>query len=293
MNILVTGALGQLGMALRREAQDSPHRFVFTDKAELDITCTSHIERVLDQEAIELIINAAAYTQVDRAEDDPEACFLLNQEAPRLLAEAALARDITLIHISTDYVFSGEDPLPLNEEDWPNPHSVYGLSKLRGEDAIRASGCRHIIIRTAWLYSTVGHNFLKTILRLTAERPSLQVVIDQIGTPTYAQDLAHAILHIIETDQLDKEGLYHFSNQGVCSWYDFAHAIAELAGHSTCSIHPCLNSEYPTKAKRPHYSVLDKSKFTSTFGLHPRHWREALEACMAELSHPTTPSELC
>ncbi len=293
MNILVTGALGQLGMALRREAQDSPHRFVFTDKAELDITCTSHIERVLDQESIELIINAAAYTQVDRAEDEPEACLLINQEAPRLLAEAALARGISLIHISTDYVFSGQGYHPLKEEDNPSPRSVYGLSKLRGEEAIRASGCRHIIIRTAWLYSTVGHNFLKTILRLTAERPSLQVVFDQIGTPTYAQDLAHAILHIIETDQLDKEGLYHFSNQGVCSWYDFAHAIAELAGHDACSIHPCLSSEYPTKAQRPHYSVLDKSKFASTFGLCPRHWREALGACMAELSHPTTSSELC
>ncbi len=293
MNILVTGALGQLGMALRREAQDSPHRFVFTDKAELDITCPSHIERVLDQESIELIINAAAYTQVDRAEDEPEACFLLNQEAPRLLAEATLSRGITLIHISTDYVFSGQGYHPLKEEDNPSPRSVYGLSKLRGEEAIRASGCRHIIIRTAWLYSTVGHNFLKTILRLTAERPSLQVVFDQIGTPTYAQDLAHAILHIIETDQLDKEGLYHFSNQGVCSWYDFAHVIAELAGHDACSIHPCLSSEYPTKAQRPHYSVLDKSKFASTFGLCPRHWREALGACMAELSHPTTSSELC
>ncbi len=293
MNILVTGALGQLGMALRRETQDSPHRFVFTDKAGLDMTCPSHIERVLDQESIELIINAAAYTQVDRAEDEPEACFLLNQEAPRLLAEATLSRGITLIHISTDYVFSGQGYHPLKEEDNPSPRSVYGLSKLRGEEAIRASGCRHIIIRTAWLYSTVGHNFLKTILRLTAERPSLQVVFDQIGTPTYAQDLAHAILHIIETDQLDKEGLYHFSNQGVCSWYDFAHAIAELAGHDACSIHPCLSSEYPTKAQRPHYSVLDKSKFASTFGLCPRHWREALGACMAELSHPTTSSELC
>ncbi len=293
MNILVTGALGQLGMALRREAQNSPHRFIFTDKTELDITCTSHIERVLDMESIELIINAAAYTQVDRAEDEPEACFLLNQEAPRLLAESTLSRGITLIHISTDYVFSGQGYHPLKEEDNPSPRSVYGLSKLRGEEAIRASGCRHIIIRTAWLYSTVGHNFLKTILRLTAERPSLQVVFDQIGTPTYAQDLAHAILHIIETDQLDKEGLYHFSNQGVCSWYDFAHAIAELAGHDACSIHPCLSSEYPTKAQRPHYSVLDKSKFASTFGLCPRHWREALGACMAELSHPTTSSELC
>lgn len=281
MNILVTGANGQLGREMQRLGAVSPNNYIFTDVAELDVTDAGAVLRAAEQTRAEAIVNCAAYTNVERAEEDEATADLLNRLAPANLAAAAAATGATLIHISTDYVFDGTAHLPYAEQSPTAPLGVYGRTKLAGEQAVEASGCSHLILRTAWLYSAFGNNFLKTMLRLTAERESLSVVFDQIGTPTYAGDLALAIFSVIEGGQLrGNEGIYHFSDEGACSWYDFAVEIAAAVGHDKCRIAPCHTAEYPSKAPRPAYSVLDKSKFKTTFGIEIPHWRESMLYCL-------------
>lgn len=282
--ILVTGCNGQLGRELQRLGAISPHTYLFTDLADLDITDRQAVFEYVAREHADVIINCAAYTDVDRAEEDEATAERVNAEAVRNLAEAARRIDGTLFHISTDYVFGGEGNIPLTEEMPVNPLGAYGRTKLHGEEAIMASGCKALVIRTAWLYSEWGRNFLKTMLRLTRERENLQVVFDQVGSPTYAGDLALAIFSIIEKElYAGKEGIYHFSNEGVCSWYDFAVEIAEAAGHNHCSISPCHSDEFPSKVRRPAYSVLDKSKIKRTFGLEIPHWRDSMRYCIARI----------
>lgn len=282
LNVLVTGADGQLGSELRNlAAKGSACRYLFTDRPQLDITDADAVHRFVRNERIDTIINCAAYTNVDRAEEEPRLADLLNHQAAANLAEAARERDALLVHISTDYVFGGAGNTPFQEGDAPHPKSVYGSTKLAGEEAVTASGCRHLIFRTAWLYSPYGRNFMKTMLQLTAEREQIQVVFDQIGTPTYAGDLARIIFDRIETgDHADREGIYHYSNEGVCSWYDFARTIAAFAGHTQCRIRPCHTSEFPCKAQRPSFSVLDKTKIKDTFGIEIPHWQESLARCL-------------
>lgn len=285
MNILVTGANGQLGREMQRLSAVSPNNYTFTDVAELDVTDAGAVRQAVAQTRAEVIVNCAAYTNVERAEEDEEAADRLNRGAAENLARAAEENGATLIHVSTDYVFDGTAHTPYTEDGTPSPLGAYGRTKLAGERAVMASGCRYLIFRTAWLYSEYGHNFLKTMLRLTSERDTLQVVFDQIGTPTYAGDLALAIFSLIETGRYaGNEGVYHFTDEGVCSWYDFAVEIAAAAGHGTCRIIPCHTSEYPTKAQRPAYSVLDKTRFKETFRMDIPHWREALIYCMKRLT---------
>ena len=229
-------------------------------------------------------MNCAAYTDVERAEEDAAAADLINHRAAAYLAEAALETGATLIHVSTDYVFDGRSCVPYTEEAAPAPQSVYGRTKRAGEEAVIASGCKYLIFRTAWLYSAWGRNFLKTMLRLTAERETLRVVCDQVGTPTYAGDLALGIFSIIESGLYKgNEGIYHFTDEGVCSWYDFAVEIAAAAGHTRCRIEPCRTEEYPTRAVRPAYSVLDRSKLKHTFGIEIPHWRESMLYCLRQI----------
>ena len=281
MNILVTGANGQLGCEMQRLGAVSPNNYIFTDVAELDVTDAGAVLRAAEQTRAEAIVNCAAYTNVERAEEDEATADRLNRLAPANLAAAAAATGATLIHISTDYVFDGTAHTPYTEQAPTAPLGVYGRTKLAVEQAVEASGCSYLILRTAWLYSAFGNNFLKTMLRLTAERESLNVVFDQIGTPTYAGDLALGIFSVIEGQQFrGHEGLYHFSNEGVSSWYDFAVEIAAAAGHDKCRIEPCHTAEYPSKAPRPAYSVLDKSKFKTTFGIEIPHWRESMLYCL-------------
>ncbi|WP_195499587.1 dTDP-4-dehydrorhamnose reductase [Alistipes timonensis] len=281
MNILVTGANGQLGCEMQRLGAVSPNNYIFTDVAELDVTDAGAVLRAAEQTRAEAIVNCAAYTNVERAEEDEATADRLNRLAPANLAAAAAATGATLIHISTDYVFDGTAHTPYTEQAPTAPLGVYGRTKLAGEQAVEASGCSYLILRTAWLYSAFGNNFLKTMLRLTAERESLNVVFDQIGAPTYAGDLALGIFSVIEGQQFrGHEGLYHFSNEGVSSWYDFAVEIAAAAGHDKCRIEPCHTAEYPSKAPRPAYSVLDKSKFKTTFGIEIPHWRESMLYCL-------------
>ena len=282
MKILVTGGNGQLGTALRLASAESRHCFVFTDVEEVDITSADALEAFFEQEKVDVVVNCAAYTAVDLAEENEAQADLINHRAVALLAEACKRHNATLIHISTDYIFSGEADAPYTEECVPAPRNAYGRTKLSGERAIVESGCRYIILRTAWLYSEFGRNFFKTMQSLTATRPEVKVVADQIGTPTYAGDLAAAITYIIESNQLDKCGTYHYSNEGVCSWYDFACEIARLS-ESNCKVTPCTTEEYPTKAHRPRYSVLDKSKFISTFGITIPEWHESLKHCIAKM----------
>ncbi len=292
MNILVTGSNGQLGRQLRNASFDSGHHFVFTDITEstdvetlnLDICNPDAVEIVSESEKIDLIVNCAAYTDVEKAEDDIYMADLLNHTAPRYLAEAAKKRDIPLIHISTDYVFSGRNhPYPYCEKDIPEPANVYGTTKLAGEDAIMKSGCKYIIIRTSWLYSAYGKNFLKTMQSLFSSKKEVKVVCDSVGTPTWAGDLADAIMHIIENPSyLEKTGLYHYSDEGVASWYDFAHCICSLGGES-CRVIPVMGVEYPTRARRPMYSVLDKSLFKKTFGVTVPHWQDSIKECLKTL----------
>lgn len=285
MNILVTGANGQLGRCMRKAAAGSADRYVFTDVGELDITDGGAVERMVREEGIDVIVNCAAYTNVDRAETDGEFAELLNAGAVRNLAEAIKTNGGTLIHISTDYVFGGsQGNTPRGEGEPACPTGVYGLTKLHGEQAIAASGCKALIVRTAWLYSEYGRNFVKTMLSLTATRPELKVVFDQCGTPTYAQDLADAIFHIVENRLFEgREGVYHYSNEGVCSWYDFTKAIAAMAGNRGCDIQPCHSDEFPSPVKRPAYSVLDKTKFKRAFGLRVPYWTESLRTCIGNL----------
>lgn len=287
MNILVTGANGQLGHEMQSVAEKSGDKFVFTDVAggyeRLDITDVEAVRRMVAEREIEVIVNCAAYTNVDKAETDVELADMLNNKAAGNLAQAMKEVDGTLIHVSTDYVFQGDRNVPCREE-WPtNPLGVYGKTKLAGEKSIEATGCKHIIIRTAWLYSKWGKNFVKTMQNLTATRDTLKVVFDQVGTPTYAGDLAAVIGHIIGSGQLDKTGVYHFSHEGVCSWFDFAKAICELSGN-TCDIQPCYSEEFPSPVERPHFSVLDKSKLKSTFGVTVPYWTDSLKKCIAELA---------
>lgn len=285
MNILVTGANGQLGREMQRLSTVSPNSYTFTDVAELDVTDAGAVRQAVAQTRAEVIVNCAAYTNVERAEEDGEAADRLNRGAAENLARAAEANGATLIHVSTDYVFDGTAHTPYREDTAPSPLGAYGRTKLAGERAVMASGCRYLIFRTAWLYSEYGHNFLKTMLRLTSERDTLQVVFDQIGTPTYAGDLALAIFSIIESERYaGNEGVYHFTDEGVCSWYDFATEIAAAAGHDSCRIIPCHTSEFPTKAQRPAYSVLDKTKIKTTFQMDIPHWREAMIYCLKQLA---------
>lgn len=281
--ILVTGANGQLGSEMRRLGEISPNEYIFTDVAELDITDKDAVIAFTQQNNINVIVNCAAYTNVDKAEDDEATAELINATAVRNLAEAAKSVDAILFHVSTDYVFGSEGNTPRTEDMPLNPLGAYGRTKLHGEQAIAEVGAKAIIIRTAWLYSEYGNNFLKTMLRLTKEKETLNVVFDQVGTPTYAGDLAMTIFSIIEGDYYNgNEGVYHFSNEGVCSWYDFAQEISTAMGHK-CQISPCHSNEFPSKVTRPPYSVLDKTKIKRTFGVDIPHWRESMIYCLKRL----------
>ena len=285
MNILVTGANGQLGSCIRDKAAGSSNNYIFTDVAELDITDRDAVKKMADENNIDLIINCAAYTNVEKAEDDAAFAEVLNAGAVRNLAAVMAERGGKLIHVSTDYVFGGNSGnTPRNEEEPANPTGVYGVTKLHGEQAVEESGVKAIILRTAWLYSEYGNNFVKTMLKLTSEKPALNVVFDQCGTPTYAGDLADAIVGIIEENKFDgNEGIYHFSNEGVCSWYDFTKEIARQAGHDNCDIQPCHSDEFPSKVVRPSYSVLDKTKYKKTFGKKIPYWTDALAVCLERM----------
>ena len=281
-NILVTGSNGQLGNELRLvvEEKDKVNNYFFTDVAELDITNKNDVSNFLVSNNINIVVNCAAYTNVDKAEDDKEKANLINHIGPKNLAEVCRDRNGFLIHISTDYVFDGTKNTPYTETDKTKPLGVYGETKLRGENAIINSGCEFVIIRTSWLYSSFGHNFLKTMQKLTAERESLNVVFDQVGTPTYAYDLANVINTIIQKNENDiKNQIYHYSNEGVCSWYDFAVAINEALGHN-CNIKPCHSNEFPSKVIRPSFSVLDKTKIKSALEIEIQHWRESMGNCI-------------
>lgn len=282
-NILVTGANGQLGNEMRvLSAEYAEYNYFFTDVAELDICDEQAVMDFVKANDIHVIVNCAAYTAVDKAEDNVELCTKLNQTAVGYLAKAAEAHGAEFIHVSTDYVFDGTHHLPYTEGEPTCPNSVYGVTKLGGE-ANALEHCRkNMIIRTAWLYSTFGNNFVKTMLRLGKEREALGVVFDQIGTPTYARDLARAVFAAIRQGVVP--GVYHFSNEGVCSWYDFTKAIHRLAGITTCKVSPLHTDEYPAKAPRPAYSVLDKTKIKRTYGIEIPHWEESLEACINELN---------
>lgn len=280
MNILVTGALSQIGYELMQQAAGSEHIFIFTDVKEsdlvhrLDISDPEDVANYVTPD-VDVVVNCAAYTDVNGAESDEEAAMMLNAYAPGLLARAAKEADALLIHFSTDYVFDGTANVPYTEESRPSPVNAYGRSKLAGEREIEASGCRYMIFRTSWLYSPVGKNFFRTITDLTAERPEIKVVFDQAGTPTYAYDLAYLICRILDEGMCDKVGIYNYSNEGICSWYDFAVEINSMMGH-TCNVLPCRTDEFPSKAARPHYSVLDKRKVKETFNIEIPHWKQSL-----------------
>jgi dTDP-4-dehydrorhamnose reductase len=286
MNILVTGANGQLGNEMRIVSRNSQDHYIFTDVAELDITNAMAVEKMVNDHDIKAIINCAAYTNVDKAEDDYDFAELLNATAVKNLAQAIKKNDGILIHVSTDYVFGGtKNNTPCSEDEPANPTGVYGITKLHGEQSIIETGCKHLIIRTAWLYSEFGKNFVKTMLNLTATKPNLNVVFDQVGSPTYAYDLAQAIFNIVENRKYEgQNGIFHYSNEGVCSWFDFTKMIAEYAGHTACDIQPCHSDEFPSKVVRPSYSVLDKTKIKKTFGIHVPYWTDSLKRCLAELA---------
>lgn len=296
MNILVTGANGQLGNEMRLISKEMTDHFIFTDVTEvegqettlLDITNLEAVKEVVKTHKVDCIVNCAAYTNVDKAETDVDFCRTLNAKAPQNLAIAMKEAGGLLIHVSTDYVFGG-DPynIPCREDQKGTPTGVYGLTKLEGEENIKAAGCDYVIIRTAWLYSEFGKNFVKTMLNLTATKPQLKVVFDQAGTPTYAYDLAKAIEVVLKdyakeqpASAYSKTGIYHFSNEGVCSWYDFTKMIAAMAGHTECDIQPCHSNEFPSPVKRPAYSVLDKTKIKETFGIRIPYWTDSLRVCL-------------
>lgn len=287
MVVLVTGANGQLGNEMRIVAQNSKDHYIFTDVAELDITNLDAIREMVAKEEVKVIINCAAYTNVDKAEEDVDFCTLLNATAVENLAIAMKEVDGLLVHVSTDYVFGG-DPYntPCTEDKKGTPTGVYGQTKLQGEQNIQKVGCHYLIIRTAWLYSEFGKNFVKTMLNLTATKTELKVVFDQTGTPTYAYDLAAAIYDIVENRKYEnKDGIYHYSNEGVCSWFDFTKMIAEYAGNTTCDIQPCHSYEFSSKVIRPSYSVLDKTKIKNTFGIKVPYWTDSLKVCINHLNN--------
>ena len=290
MNILVTGANGQLGTEIRNLSAGSEDKFIFTDvnslpgveTVYLDITNPDAIRIIAESEDVDVIVNCAAYTNVDKAETDFRMADLLNNRAAANLAAVAAERDAVLIHISTDYVFGGEIPVPRKPDDEKKPLGVYGSTKLAGEQSILSSGCKSIIIRTAWLYSPYGKNFVKTMKKLTGELPEVKVVYDQVGTPTYAADLAGLIVGIISRRQTGRTGIYHFTDEGVISWYDFALEISRLCGHE-CRITPCLSEEFPSNVQRPHYSVLDKTSVKKVFGIEIPYWKDSLKKCIERL----------
>lgn len=299
MNILITGANGQLGNEMRLVGKASSHTFVFTDVVEaegvettlLDITDLEAVRSIVRERDVQCIVNCAAYTNVDKAESDEAFCRVLNADAPRNLAQAMKEVGGLLVHVSTDYVFGG-DPYntPCKEDQKGTPTGVYGRTKLEGEQHILATGCDYVILRTAWLYSEFGRNFVKTMLNLTATKPQLKVVFDQAGTPTYAYDLAQAIHTVLEDyvqeqpqQGYSKNGIYHFSNEGVCSWYDFTKVIAALSGHTECDIQPCHSHEFPSPVIRPAYSVLDKTKIKETFGICIPYWMDSLKVCLQNM----------
>ncbi len=308
MNILVTGANGQLGNEIRIVSKKSTDKYVFTDVLDenedsiamlqklagkdvntgtvyLDITNIEAIREIVKREKIDAIINCAAYTNVDAAEDNYDLAESLNTKAPENLAIVMKEVNGLLVHISTDYVFGKElYNTPCKEDQIGTPTGVYGLTKLHGEQAIHKVGCKHVIIRTAWLYSEFCKNFVKTMLNLTTIKSQLKVVFDQVGTPTYAYDLAVAIFDIIDDGKyIDNTGIYHFSNEGVCSWFDFTKRIAEYAGCNNCDIQPCHSDEFPSLVKRPFYSVLDKTKIKETFGIRIPYWECSLRYCIMNL----------
>ncbi len=295
MNILVTGANGQLGNEIRSVSKGSSDNYIFTDVNQvdgaetlfLDITDLDSIRTMIKSNDIKCIVNCAAYTNVDAAETNEIIAEKLNAEAPHNLAVAMKEAGGLLVHISTDYVF-GHEPYntPCKENQKGTPTGIYGRTKLHGEENIIASGCNHIIIRTAWLYSEFGKNFCKTMLNLTATKPQLKVVFDQVGTPTYAYDLAKAIVDIISDRKFDgHNGIYHYSNEGVCSWYDFTKIIAEYSGQTNCDIQPCHSNEFPSPVTRPSYSVLDKTKIKETFGISIPYWTSSLKICINNLKN--------
>lgn len=299
MNILVTGANGQLGNEMRMVSKDTNDNYTFTDVVEaegvetilLDMTDAEAVKRMVKEKGIGCIVNCAAYTNVDKAESDEALCHKLNAEAPKILAEAMKEVNGLLVQISTDYVFGGDSyNTPCREDQKGTPTGVYGKTKLKGEQNIEAVDCDYVIIRTAWLYSEFGKNFVKTMLNLTATKPKLNVVFDQAGTPTYAYDLAIVIRTILvdyanesPENGYSKAGVYHFSNEGVCSWFDFTKKIAELAGNNNCDIQPCHSDEFPSPVKRPAYSVLDKTKIKETFCVEVPYWTDSLKVCMSNL----------
>lgn len=281
-NILITGANGQLGNEMRiLSAENQEYNYFFTDVAELDICDERAVMEFVMTNDIQIIVNCAAYTAVDKAEENLEFCTRLNADAVGYLAKAAEVNRAEFIQISTDYVFDGTAHVPYLETEPTCPNSVYGATKLAGEKNALALCSRSMVIRTAWLYSTFGNNFVKTMIRLGKERESLGVIFDQIGTPTYARDLARAIFAAIRQGVVP--GIYHFSNEGVCSWYDFTKAIHRLAGITSCRVKPLHTEEYPTPAKRPHYSVLDKTKIKNTYHIEIPYWMDSLQSCIAEL----------
>lgn len=287
MNILVTGAKGQLGNHMRLASQNSLNNYSFIDIDELDITDEAAVWSFFRHNPVDVIVNCAAYTNVDKAEDEEQIADAVNHKAVEFLAQAAKAMDATLIHISTDYVFGGnKNNTPCTEDEPVNPTGAYGRTKLSGEQAIAQVGCKHIIIRTAWLYSEYGRNFVKTMMSVLVSQPFRKVVFDQVGTPTYAGDLARAIVSIIDTPGLlQHQGLYHFSNEGVCSWFDFTMEIARQMGNHSCAVLPCHSNEFPSKVVRPSYSVLDKSKIKNTFNLQIPYWTDSLRICIKNLNH--------
>lgn len=299
MNILITGANGQLGNEMRIISRNTECKYFFTDVVEaegkqttiLDMTDADAVWRIVNDNNIRCIVNCAAYTNVDKAETDEVMCRRLNADAPKILAEAMKKVGGLLVQISTDYVFGGDlYNTPCREDQKGTPTGVYGQTKLEGEMNIESVGCDYVIIRTAWLYSEFGHNFVKTMLNLTSTKPKLSVVFDQTGTPTYAYDLAIAIKTILEDyekenpkESYSKTGIYHYSNEGVCSWFDFTRMIAELAGNTGCDIEPCHSDEYPSPVKRPAYSVLDKTKIKNTFGIKIPYWTDSLKSCLKNM----------
>ncbi|MGM9738392.1 MAG: dTDP-4-dehydrorhamnose reductase [Candidatus Cryptobacteroides sp.] len=301
--VLVTGSNGQLGIEIRKAAGrfsgkqgKSACKYIFTDVNDLPGLETVHLD-ITDEDAVmafmrssrvDAVVNCAAYTDVEKAEGNPETADLLNHIAVAALAEAARECDAVMIHISTDYVFSGDACVPYSETDETSPSSVYGVTKLAGERAVVNSGCRYIIFRTAWLYSANGRNFVKTILKASGEKEHLDVVFDQVGSPTYAGDLAALIVRVLEKGMLDRQGIYHFTGEGVCSWYDFALEICGMSGRK-CDVRPCHSAEFPSKVRRPHYSVLDKTLVKKTFGVSIPHWRTSLAECLSILGD--TPSQ--
>ena len=286
MNILVTGANGQLGNEMQVLARENlQHTYFFTDVQELDICDEQAVYAYVSEHKIDIIVNCAAYTAVDKAEDNVELCDKLNNIAPGYLARAAQANGAAMIQVSTDYVFDGTAHIPYTEEEPTCPASVYGSTKLAGEQNVMDHCEKAMVIRTAWLYSIYGNNFVKTMIRLGQERDSLGVIFDQIGTPTYANDLVQAIFAAINKGVV--RGIYHFSDEGVCSWYDFTIAIHRLAGIASCKVKPLHTADYPAKAPRPHYSVLDKTKIKDTFGSEIPHWEESLKCCINQLRMET------